>query len=452
MNMLKFLFSLIFIIPVIFLSGNFWIMQFILIMLSILMMFLGSFSYEWFQLSSFLGCDLMSFGLIFLTFWIVFLMFLASQKIYGENLFSVYFMWVNFLLLLFLFLTFSVTNLFLFYLFFECSLIPILCLILGWGYQFDRVQAAIYLFFYTLFASLPFLFCLINIFLNKFSLNFLFFSLNMNNYNLNFFIYFFVILAFLVKMPMFLVHLWLPKAHVEAPVSGSMILAGVTLKLGGYGLIRSMNFLFPLNTKFNFFFIILSLMGALIVSLICLVQIDLKSLVAYSSVVHMGMLLGGLFTLTNWGIMGAYLLMISHGLCSSGLFCLINIVYERMGSRSILINKGLINFMPSMTLWWFLLCSSNMAAPPSLNLLGEIFLINSLIMWFKSLSGLLFFLSFFSAVYSIYLYSFSQHGSLNLGHYSFSQPSLREYLLLMLHWVPLNLLILNCEIFIFVMI
>nr|YP_010531146.1 NADH dehydrogenase subunit 4 [Athalia birmanica]UXW93368.1 NADH dehydrogenase subunit 4 [Athalia birmanica] len=449
--MLKFLFSLIFMIPMVFFSKNFWGMQFIFVMLSGLMMFLGSFSFEWVQLSSFLGCDLMSFGLIFLTFWIIFLMFLASQKIYSENLFSTYFMLVNFLLMFFLFLTFSVTNLFLFYLFFECSLIPILCLILGWGSQFDRVQSAIYLFFYTLFASLPFLFCLIYIFLMKFSLNFLVFSLNMN-YTFNFFIYFFMVLAFLVKIPMFLVHLWLPKAHVEAPIAGSMILAGVTLKLGGYGLMRSMNLLFFLNIKFNFFFIILSLVGALVVSLICLVQVDLKSLVAYSSVVHMGLLLGGVFTLTNWGVMGAYLLMISHGLCSSGLFCLINIVYERMSSRSIIINKGLINFMPSMTLWWFLLCSSNMAAPPSLNLLGEIFLLNSLVMWFKNLSVLLFLLSFFSAVYSIYLYSFSQHGALNLGYFSFSQPSLREYLLLGMHWVPLNLLILNCEIFILVLI
>nr|YP_009720754.1 NADH dehydrogenase subunit 4 [Athalia icar]QGL07072.1 NADH dehydrogenase subunit 4 [Athalia icar] len=451
MIMLKFLFSLIFIIPIVFFSNEFWMMQFILLLLSISMLFLGSFSYEWVQMSSFLGCDLMSFGLIFLTFWIIFLMFLSSQKIYEKNLYKTYFMLVNFLLMIFLFLTFSVMNLFLFYLFFECSLIPILCLILGWGYQFDRIQAAIYLFFYTLFASLPFLLCLIYIFLNKFSLSFLFFSLN-SNYNLNFFIYFFMILAFLVKMPMFLVHLWLPKAHVEAPVAGSMILAGVTLKLGGYGLIRSMNFLYSLNVKFNFFFIILSLMGALIVSLICLVQIDLKSLVAYSSVVHMGMLLGGVFTLSNWGISGAYLLMISHGLCSSGLFCLINIIYERMSSRSILINKGLINFMPSMTLWWFLLCSSNMAAPPSLNLIGEIFLINSLILFFKNLGVLLFFLSFFSAIYSIYLYSFSQHGSLNLSIYSFSQPTLREYLLMIMHWLPLNFLVLNCEIFIFILI
>nr|UXW93550.1 NADH dehydrogenase subunit 4 [Athalia sp. 'tibetana'] len=446
MMMFKFLFSLIFIMPMIF-SGDYWVFQFILIGLTVLFLFLGSgYSYEWFNLSFFLGCDLMSFGLILLTFWVIFLMFLASQKIYGENNYKSYFMFVNLLLVMFLFLTFSVTNLFLFYLFFECSLIPILCLILGWGYQFDRVQAAMYLFFYTLFASLPFLFCMIYISWNSFSLNYLFFSFNFIN-SCNFFIYFFMILAFLVKMPMFLVHLWLPKAHVEAPVSGSMILAGVTLKLGGYGLMRTLNIFFSMSVKFSFYFIVLSVLGALLVSMICLVQIDLKSLVAYSSVVHMGMLLGGMFTLSNWGMMGAYLLMISHGLCSSGLFCLINIIYERMGSRSILVNKGLINFMPSMTLWWFLLCSSNMAAPPSLNLMAEILLINSLIMWFKYMAILLFILSFFSATYSIYLYSFSQHGDLNLGNYIFSYSTMREYLLLIMHWLPLNFLILNCEIF-----
>nr|YP_010531120.1 NADH dehydrogenase subunit 4 [Dentathalia scutellariae]UXW93342.1 NADH dehydrogenase subunit 4 [Dentathalia scutellariae] len=444
--MLKILFFLGFMFPLVFVS-KFWVFQFFLILLSLLFMFVGSYSYDWMNLNSCLGCDLLSFGLILLTFWICFLMFLASFKIYEMSQYLTYFKLVNFMLILFLFLTFSSVNLFMFYLFFECSLIPILCLILGWGFQFDRLQASIYLLFYTLFASFPFLICIIFFYLKSYSLNFIYFSFNYFNF-INFYVYLFMIFAFLVKMPMFLVHLWLPKAHVEAPICGSMILAGVTLKLGGYGLLRVLNILVMLGSKFNYFFIVLSLIGGVIVSLICLVQVDLKSLVAYSSVVHMGLLLGGLFTLTSWGLGGSYLLMISHGLCSSGLFCLINIVYERLSSRSLMINKGLINFMPSLTLWWFLLCSSNMAAPPSLNLLGEIFLINSLIMWNEVVIFLLILLSFFSASYSIYLYALTQHGVSVSNLFSFSQPFLREYMLLISHWIPLNFLILNSELFI----
>jgi NADH-ubiquinone oxidoreductase chain 4 len=125
----------------------------------------------------------------------------------------------------------------------------------------------------------------------------------------------------------------------------------------------------------------ISLVGGFIVSLICLRQRDLKALVAYSSVAHIGLVLGGLMTLNCWGIYGAYTLIIGHGLCSSGLFCLTNISYERLGRRRLIINKGLINFMPSLAMWWFLLRSSNMAAPPRLNLLGEIRILNSLIGW-----------------------------------------------------------------------
>jgi NADH-ubiquinone oxidoreductase chain 4 len=111
----------------------------------------------------------------------------------------------------------------------------------------------------------------------------------------------------------------------------------------------------------------------------CLRQTDLKALVAYSSVAHIGLVLGGLITINYWGICGAFTLMIGHGLCSSGLFCLTNIAYERLGSRSLLVNRGLLNFIPSLALWWFLLSACNIAAPPSLNLLGEVRLINRMV-------------------------------------------------------------------------
>nr|QTH79168.1 NADH dehydrogenase subunit 4 [Heptamelus sp.] len=446
MVMMKFFFFLLFLIPLT-LKGSFWMCQFFLFMGSLIFLFMGSYNYDWSHLGFYLMSDLLSFGLILLTFWICSLMILSSQMIFHYNFNKKYFLFLIMMLMLFLFLTFSVENLFLFYIFFECSLIPTLCLILGWGSQLDRLQAGFYLMFYTLFASLPFLFGLFYLYLEEKTLSFMLFFENFVFFG-NIYFYMCMIFAFLVKMPMFLVHLWLPKAHVEAPISGSMILAGVMLKLGGYGLLRMMKILLEVSMKFNFYIISISMIGGILVSFVCLFQVDMKSLIAYSSVVHMSMLLMGLFTCFSWGLSGSFLLMISHGLCSSGMFCLVNIIYERLGSRSMLINKGLINFMPSMSLWWFLLCSSNMAAPPSLNLMGEIMLINSIISWSNNCLFLLIFLSFFSSSYSLYLYSFSQHGKFNCGIYSFSQGYIREFLLMILHWLPLNLLIINNELFI----
>jgi NADH-ubiquinone oxidoreductase chain 4 len=166
-------------------------------------------------------------------------------------------------------------------------------------------------------------------------------------------------------------------------------------------------------------------------------------LIAYSSVAHIGLVLRGFITLSYWGVNGCYFIIIAHGLCSSGLFCLANISYERIGSRRLLVNKGLINFIPSLSLWWFLLCSSNISAPPSLNLLGEISLINRLIAWSWLSIILLILFSFFRASYRLYLFAFRQHGILYSRIYSYSNNNLREFLLLFLHWLPLNLLIMK---------
>jgi len=159
-----------------------------------------------------------------------------------------------------------------------------------------------------------------------------------------------------------MVHLWLPRTHLEAPVPGSMVLAGVLLKLVGYGLLRAFPVLFKFGFKFGVVWVALSLVGGLFVSLFCIRQTDLKSLIAYSSVAHKSMAIGGIMTLNYWGVCRSFALMVAHGLCSSGLFCLSNISYERFSRGSLLINKGLINLMPSRAMWWFLLRSCNMAA------------------------------------------------------------------------------------------
>nr|YP_009121467.1 NADH dehydrogenase subunit 4 [Parnassius cephalus]AJF41840.1 NADH dehydrogenase subunit 4 [Parnassius cephalus] len=442
--MMKFLMMMIFMIPLCFMKNVFWLVQMMLMLIMFIFMNLSLNINNFCNLSYMMGCDLISFGLILLSIWICMLMIMASESLYKSNFYINFFLLNIIILLIMLYMTFSMLNLFMFYLFFEGSLIPTLMLIIGWGYQPERIQAGMYLLFYTLFVSLPMLMGIFFIFdyMNYLTIYFMKFF-NMNLYLL----YLSMILAFLVKMPMYFVHLWLPKAHVEAPVSGSMILAGIMLKLGGYGLLRVLILFQNIGMKINFIWIIISLLGGLYISLNCFCQVDMKSLIAYSSVAHMSLVIGGIMTMNYWGYLGSYIMMIGHGLCSSGMFCLANINYERLHSRSLFMNKGMMNFMPSMSLWWFLLMSSNMAAPPSMNLMGEISLINSLVSWSWLSMIMLIMMSFFSAGYSLYLYSYTQHGKYNLSIYSFYTGVSREYLMLILHWLPLNMLILKIEYF-----
>nr|UPL65268.1 NADH dehydrogenase subunit 4 [Largus sp.] len=437
--MMSILLFILFLIPLV----NFWWLLVVSFLILSLYFCFFSFGVFFSNLGYGLGCDFISFCMIFLSVWIIMLMIMSSLDIKYKNKGISTFLLLLIFLMLLLFLTFSVFNLFLFYLFFEASMIPTLFLIYGWGYQPERLLAGMYLLFYTLFGSLPMLITIFYIYSTCYTMNFFLISINVN-----FFIYLCMIFAFLVKMPMIFFHFWLPSAHVEAPVSGSMILAGVLLKLGGYGLYRVYLFLWTFM-HYNCLWFILSLFGSFLVGLLCLYQIDIKSLIAYSSVAHMGLVICGLMTSFFYGYYGSLVLMIGHGLCSSGLFALANMIYERSHTRSLLMNKGFLVFMPFMSLYWFIFSVNNMASPISLNLLGELMLINSILSWDSLTFMLISLSSFFSCCYSIYLYSIVQHGSLYSGYYLSNSGYYREFLLLVFHLIPLNLLFLSINLFLY---
>ena len=178
--------------------------------------------------------------------------------------------------------------------------------------------------------------------------------------------------AFLVKMPIYFFHLWLPKAHVEAPVAGSMILAGVLLKLGGYGMLQVSAHMQWLNGPIFPIVGRVCLYGAVIAGVICLRQADVKALVAYRSVRHMAFVIGGIMCNSAWGWDGAILMMVRHGLVSSALFVLCGVLYSIRGTRCLFLIKGMLTVRPMLCALCFLCLAANIGAPPSINLLREV--------------------------------------------------------------------------------
>nr|QVT11054.1 NADH dehydrogenase subunit 4 [Pachycrepoideus vindemmiae] len=426
-----------------------WNMKFLMLILSmnimiIMFLFMMMYNYNnyWIMLYSFMGIDMLSYSLILLTLWIMVNMLLVSLNVKNKKMFS-----LNLLVLMMsLLMCFISMNYFMFYLFFEISLIPTFILIMGWGYQSERLNASYYMLMYTLFASLPLFIYIMYLYNYINTLYFEFLFNEMYNYKFNMFIiYIIMIFSFLVKLPLFMFHMWLPKAHVEAPVSGSMILAGVMLKLGGYGLMRTL--LMMLFFNYNYIIFSISLIGMLLMSILCLRQIDIKMMVAYSSVVHMMMMLMSLLTNSMWGFMGGLMMMLAHGLCSSAMFYMVNLFYERVKTRNIYMMKKLNLYKPILMMWWFMFCINNMASPISLNLMSEIMIINVLLNWTMNIMIMLMLSMYISAMYSLYMYIVMSHGKFNIYLNKLYNNNINNYIILLFHWIPLNLIILKLEIF-----
>ena len=422
--------------------SNYWLISRTSILLTpILIIILKQTTYSLSLFTPYIFIDYLSSPLIILTLWISALIILSRIQIkHNFNSPAMFLFLIAFLNIL-LILSFSSSNIILFYLFFEATLIPTMFIIIGWGYQPERLQAGFYLILYTVLASLPLIIRITIIYKNNSTL-FIFFP-NFWHQPISAITrlwWLITILAFIAKIPLYTLHLWLPKAHVEAPVAGSIILAGLLLKLGRYGLIR-LSYLYPwINKSLIAPISRIALWGAIITSIICLRQPDIKSLIAYSSIGHIALLTAGIISGSSWGWESSLIIIIAHGLCSSALFSLANIQYEATQTRNIFLTKGILSIFPIITFMWFILCSANIAAPPSLNLIAEIILLSSILSINLLTAPLLILSSFLRGAYSLILFTTMQHGTPSNSINPIQLFTQRNYFIIILHLFPLVLL------------
>ena len=365
-----------------------------------------------------------------------FLIFLCFLFIWDEKMIKEYVIILLFLDLLLLFV-FSVLDILLFYIFFEAILIPMYIMIGFWGSRERKIRAVYLFFFYTLLGSLCMLLSLLYIYSQFGTLNYDYIYYNKLNFNEQYWLWLAFFLSFASKIPLFPFHLWLPEAHVEAPTTGSVLLAGILLKLGIYGFLRFNLTLFPqASLYFAPFVFILSILGVIYASMNALRQTDLKRVVAYSSVAHMNLVTMGIFSFNIFGVEGAIFQSISHGFVSGAMFLLIGILYKRYHSRLLFYYSGLTHVMPLYSSFFCLFTMANIALPGTSSFIGEfllllgIFKINFLACFFACFGVIL------CGSYSLWLYNRIFFGNININNTLLSVDlNMREFFILVVLFI-----------------
>lgn len=388
---------------------------------------------EWiwsFNLYLFIGIDGISLLFILLSTLLVPICILASWNSVKKSVKEYY---VSFLLLdSFLICVFCALDLIIFFVFFESVLIPMYLIIGIWGSRTRKIKAGYQFFLYTLFGSVLMLVAILMIYSETGSVDYQLISTFDFSDRRQIFLWISFFVSFAIKVPMIPFHIWLPEAHVEAPTAGSVLLAGILLKLGTYGLIRFSLALFPEGSLyFSPLVYTMSVIAVIYGSLTTLRQVDLKKIIAYSSVAHMGFVTIGIFCINIQGLEGSLLIMLSHGFISSGLFLCIGILYERHHTRLIKYYTGLTQVMPLFSVCFLFFSLANLGFPGMSGFAGEFIALAGA---FKSNTSVTFLAStgmILGAIYSLWLSNRVLFGQIHSEYFNqYKDINKREVLLL----------------------